>query len=184
MVLKYYGKSVSMEDIRKHAKTDLWIHGDKKIGGTQPIFMKVALNHYDVPCEIEYSNLDKLRFYIDNGRPPIMLVRSGSLLIHYVVVIGYTQKEIIIADPGDGARWVLENKKFQGCWNFTTDMEGVDPTIQCPICKGKGYIYVKILGKCDTCAGTGRLDPMYSVLRMFETHENIMIVPLFQPKQE
>jgi hypothetical protein len=177
MVLKYYGKEISIDDIRKQAKIDLWTQGDKKIGGALPVFIKIALNHYDVPCKLEYGNLDKLKFYIDQERPSIVLVRSDSFMMHWVVVIGYTQKEIIIAEPGNGTRCVLDNDTFKGCWTFKTDMEGIDPYVICPICKGKGYILNKIIGKCDLCVGIGKIDPMAPILRMFEIHENTMITP-------
>jgi uncharacterized protein YvpB len=177
MVLKYYGKEVSINDIRKRAKTDIWTKGNKKIGGTQPIFVKIALNHYDVPSNIEYGNLDKLKYYIDQGKPVIVLVRSGFLLMHYIVVIGYTQTEIIVANPSNGgSKHSIDNNVFKKCWNFRTDMDGVDPFIQCMACKGKGYIGIKIIGKCDLCAGTGKIDPMASILKIVEIHENTMIV--------
>jgi hypothetical protein len=181
MVLKYYGKPHEIDDIRKQTKTDLWTTKDgKKLGGTQPLLIKVALIHYGVPTKMGHGNLDKLKYYIDQGIPVIVLVRSDKFLMHFVVVIGYTQKEIIIADP-DGQREVLDNDKFKGCWSFKTDMDGIDPHTTCPACKGKGYIGIRIIGKCDLCAGTGKIDTMAELLTIFETRENTMIMPTIPP---
>ena len=147
MLLNYYGKKVNIEEVRKYTGTDLWTTKDgKKIGGTHPNFMLVALNYFKVSSKIEYGNLNKLKFYIDCGMPVIVMVRTSQLLSHYVVVIGYTQKEIIVADPGGGEREVLTNDQFKGCWNFKTNMEGDSVKIQCPICQGKGYIGVSTIG--------------------------------------
>ena len=73
---------------------------------------------------MRYGNIDVLKHYISENKPCIALVRSGDVLWHYVVVYGYTQKKVYIADPGGGVFYDMDIERFENCWSWDRDMEG------------------------------------------------------------
>ena len=115
MVLHYYGKKASMEDI--------WDEGGihTVAFGTTPSEMKQALNGLGVPAHLYDEDtenfrddpLERLRRYVDGNRPPCILIRFPDAAWHWVVVVGYIYKEdfyaYLIADPNGHYRWINGN---------------------------------------------------------------------------
>ena len=128
MVLHYYKKWATMEEI--------WNAGDihTVLIGTFPGEMKKALNGLGVPAAwYDWGDdpFGRLRTYVDENRPPCILLRYKASEYHWVVVVGYNTPtdEYLIADPADrpnGAfRWI-SGEQLDAAWGFKTD---VDATI-------------------------------------------------------
>ena len=186
MLLKHYGKSLDLAEIRKQTKTDYYVKDDIEIGGTMPEYMEVALEHFGVSARLVTANVDKLKWYVSQDRPPVALVRSGDKYWHWVVIIGYIEDTIIIADPGGGKREVLPAKQFENAWNFTSDLSGRDLTKKCPICKGLGKMHTNLgpFGICDLCGGSGSLPDWYWILvELGEAKGYTIIVPNNPPQE-
>ena len=110
MVLHYYGKNATMED--------LWDEGGihTVIAGTTPSEMRQALNGLGVPAfyfnetSTDYNPFNYLRYYIRENHPPCILVRYPNAAWHWVVVVGYDTSDdtYLIADPNhsDGFYWL------------------------------------------------------------------------------
>ena len=107
MMLHYYGKSVAMSEI--------WDAGGihTVVAGTTPGEMERALNGLGVPCDW-FDNEDlavnerheSLRRWIDESRPPCLLIKTPESF-HYIVVVGYAKNkngtyDYLIADPTGG----------------------------------------------------------------------------------
>jgi hypothetical protein len=181
MVLKYYGKDISLKEVRKVAKTDVYIKGDIEIGGTAPEYEKIALDYFGVPCKFKSMKLNELKWHVSENRPVLVVVRSGENMWHWIVATGYTAETVIFSDPADGKRWEYSNERFNNCWSFKADMEGNDCTISCYLCKGSGYIIQGIgpLGKCDLCGGLGTLPDWHEILVEWgELRGHMAIVPI------
>jgi len=178
MVLKYYGKNVSIEEIKKIAKTTWYKSKEAEIGMTAPEYIETALKHFGVSSKLKIGNLNDLKAYIEQNRPPIVLLRSGKATWHYVVVIGYSPTKFTIADPG-GYEHTMENSLFENAWNFSSDMNGAEVTNSCKFCQGSGKIagIPGPLGKCDNCAGTGKTDILVQILNLADVKGNMLIVP-------
>ena len=183
MVLNYYGVQTNVDAVAKIALTRWHVNKDgTAFGGTSPEFIAVALNKLGVKSKVERDvSLDKLKYYVSQGRPVIVLVRSDTAMWHYIVAIGYDSGNIITADPGGGQRIVLPNKNFMGAWKFTTDLDGNDKSVKCPICKGQGNWcwWLGPLGICDVCGGTGKIPDIHDFLmEMGEAKGQTIILPL------
>ncbi len=135
MLLNRYGVKVTLDEVRVVTKTTWFKWNGKDVGTTSPDFIELALRKFGVPARLRASNMDNLRWYIDHDRPPIILLRSGPMMFHYVVATGYNKEFIIIADPGWGERREIPIENFKTAWNFTTDMEGEKPNLKVDICK-------------------------------------------------
>ncbi len=181
MLLKTYGKDATIDKVKAKTKTQWFKWNGAAIGMTSPEMLVVAMNHFGVKSKMKKGNLDQLKYYVSQNRPPVVLVRSGRLLWHYVIVIGYNEKQIIIADPASGKREVMPVEHFIGCWSFRTDMDGKDMTVKCKTCKGTGHWMEYDLGplsRCEVCDGTGKSpDLIVFLLRVGEVYPNTMIVP-------
>ena len=126
MVLHYYKKWATMEEI--------WRAGDihTVLIGTFPSEMHQALNGLGVPADwYEWGDdpFGRLRTYVDENRPPCILLRYKTFQYHWVVVVGYNKKtdEYLIADPASGGdfRWI-SGEELDTAWGFKT---GGDPKI-------------------------------------------------------
>jgi predicted double-glycine peptidase len=179
MLLQKYGKNLKLEEIRKKTKTDYYVKDDVRIGGTTPKYMEIALNFFDVSAKMMTIDINDLKWYVSQNRPPVALVRSDDKYWHWIVVIGYTKDEIIMADPGGGKRKVLSIEKFENAWNFTSDLSGTNLTKNCPVCNGSGKINnLGPFGICDWCGGSGRVPDWYWILvELGEVKGYIVIVP-------
>ena len=125
MVLHYYGVSKTMADI--------WRAGDihSVLFGTWPSEMRQALNGLGVPSHwYEWGDdpFGRLRQYVDENRPPCILLRYKAVKYHWVVVVGYntTIDAYLIADPGhevNGSfRWI-SGEQLDAAWGFKTDAD-------------------------------------------------------------
>ena len=102
MLLYYY---------RKHRRLkDIWKAGDINTVafGTVPNELRQALSELGVPAHwYSRRTLDNLRRYIDENRPPIILLRLSNRGYHWVVAVGYNTRwdEFLIADPNGRFEW-------------------------------------------------------------------------------
>lgn len=124
MLLNYYGKKVSVEEAKEKALTKWFEHDGNDVGMTLPDYVAFTMKSFGVPSKLEASNIHRLKYYVSENRPPIVLLRSGKKTWHYVVVIGYMKDKIIIADPGWGKQVTMPIDNFEGAWDFSTDMRG------------------------------------------------------------
>lgn len=181
MVLKYYKKDVTRQVVETETKTEWFTYNGQRIGMTAPDYVARALKRLGVPARMELGNLEKLKFYVSANKPVIVLLRSGQYTWHYVVVVGYDESKITIADPGGGIRWNMTNEHFIGSWKFITDMSGEDTLGDCPVCGGSGKWFGVDLGPitiCDICSGTGKQpDYLSAALAAAEVRPLTMIVP-------
>jgi len=91
---------------------------------TAPDYIPVILKEYGVSAKLRYGRLGKVKHYVSQDRPVIVLLRSGYQTWHYVVVIGYDAEKIIVADPGYGQIEEMPNDHFFMAWDFSGDMDG------------------------------------------------------------
>jgi hypothetical protein len=125
-----------------------------------PRGIETALEEYGLKATLQTrASLADVHRYIDQGRPPILLVRSGVKTWHYVVAIGYSRGEqkTILASPGQpGWEWKPANGTLDAAWTFSHDMDGHDcKGRKCRICGGKGKL---INVKCLLCGGSGKIE--------------------------
>lgn len=181
MVADYYGVKVGVDEISDMCKTYLMKKDDGVvIGGTTPEYISVSLDKLGIENRlIRNSNLNFLKSYVSKGFPTIVLVRSGKLTWHYVVVVGYDKYSIIVADPGDGEISYISTKIFDEAWGFTSDLSGRDTSQQCPVCNGTGRVLNGWgpFGVCDVCSGVGKQPNWMKVLvNLGEAKERTMVV--------
>lgn len=181
MVLKRYGKNVTLDQVKAEAKTQWFTYQGKPIGMTSPDYLARSMTKLGVPSRMRPGTTAKVKHFVSKNRPVIVLVRSSNLTWHYVVVIGYDEHKIVVADPSRGARREMPIQDFESCWAFTTDMDGVPVTNPCGVCAGSGKVFTLDLGPvflCDVCGGSGRQpDYVGSLLRTADVYPNTMIVP-------
>ncbi len=67
------------------------------------------------------GNLDEVRSHLGKGRPLVVCLdpKSGSSLLHYVVVVGIDDSAVYFHDPARGKLLKLEFKRFQREWKAT-----------------------------------------------------------------
>ena len=186
MVLNYYDKHHSLDEIRTQTKTDWIVNSNVEIGGTTVEYIEKALDHFEVPSDLSKGTVEDLKKYVARGTPPIILLRSGAgPYWHYVVVIGYTETEITIADPS-GRISSYEIPRFERAWGFTHNLySGDNVTYKCFACGGDGRILdlPDPFGKCDICAGTGEIQDLYLVMmKLGEQGTFLLVAPKEPPK--
>lgn len=183
MVLKSYGISPSLTEVSAQTKTHWFQYKERQIGATTLEYIVLALRHFGIESKIMRGKIDSLKHYVSEDHPVICHVRTGRALFHYVVVIGFTEKEIIIADPGGGNRWSMPTKQFYDAWNFTADLYGASIDSKCSFCNGTGKITklsIGPLGNCDFCGGTGiETDYIKTLFAQADMYPCTMIVPKF-----
>jgi uncharacterized protein YvpB len=124
MLLRFYNKNIKIDEIASKSKTTWFKYKGKSIGLTVPGLLNSVLKSYNLECKLKQGNLSVLKWYISQNRPPIVLLRSGKTLWHYVVAIGYDEKNILIADPGSGTQYNILQNTFLKAWDFSGDMDG------------------------------------------------------------
>jgi len=125
MVLNYYGKNVSIDEVKGVCQTHWFPFNDCPVGMTSPDFIKHAFKHYDISAKIVNTDLNHLKYYISENRLPVVLIRSGLSTWHYVVAIGYDKESIMLADPS-GDIYYVSNEHFKNAWSFNSDLRGSD----------------------------------------------------------
>lgn len=125
MILNHYGKPITIEEVKRQAKTVWFQYQDKDVGMTTPDFLSDAMNSFGIYTRVvQRGNLHFLKHQVYSGKPCIVLVRSGGLTWHYFVVIGYNPTQIIIADT-NGTVLIMGTKQFINCWGWQSDVSGV-----------------------------------------------------------
>jgi predicted double-glycine peptidase len=180
MVLHWYGKDVSLDEVKAKTKTEWFEHKGESIGMTSPDYIPEAMKHFGVPAKMMMGNLDSLKYYVSQDRPVIVLLRSSKTTWHYVVVVGYDVGAVLLADPGPGKFKAVTNEWFLGAWSFETDMRGNQVVSDCALCNGTGEIVSNLgpLSECQLCLGTGKAsDILVTLLHAAEVKPMTMIVP-------
>jgi len=179
MLLRYYSKNVTLDEVKKETFTEWFRFKDgTNFGMTAPDALRVALHKFGVESRVCRGNISQIKKFISEGKPVIVLVRSSNTTWHYFVVFGYDEKDIRIGDPNLGLSRHMPIPTFLNCWKFSHDMIGNKCNFECPVCDGSGK-YFNIL-QCDLCSGKGVIDPMVLALRAADIHSYTMIVPLVE----
>jgi hypothetical protein len=168
MLLAHHGKEVSVDEVALRSRTRWFVWYGENIVMTTPENVSLSLNHFGVPSKVTRCPESHLKYYISEGRFPIVLVRSSQTTWHYVVAIGYDRERYVVADPGCGSRREIPSEHFLKAWAFTHDIWGNPCGMVCPLCKGSWL--------CLNCAG-GRIDPLRDLLAAGEVRENTVILP-------
>ena len=124
MLLRRYGIKVSIDEVEAKTKTQWFWYDGQAVGMTSPEYIPIALKFFGVRATLKRGYLDRLKYYVAQDKPCVVLLRSGDYLWHYVVVIGYDKQSVFVADPGSGQCEQINNQAFEGAWGFTTDMRG------------------------------------------------------------
>lgn len=124
MVLLFFQKKCEIEEIKNLTKTVWFNYDGKPVGMTSPELIATAFAEYGITSNVKKANLNFLKYQISKNNPCIVLIRSGEYKWHYVVVIGYNQKEIFIADPGRGYISFMQTQNFTNSWNWSCDTNG------------------------------------------------------------
>jgi hypothetical protein len=122
--LNWYGNAATVEEVKNACKTKWFRFQGNDVGMTSPDSIPFAMWRWGISGRMGVGDLRLLKYYVSRGRPPIVLLRSSEQTWHYVVVIGYDEQNVVIANPGSGNKETLSNANFQGAWDFTSDMEG------------------------------------------------------------
>ncbi len=126
MVLSFYKKDVKVEECKVLAKTTWFRYQGKEIGMTTPEYIRECLNSNKLSYSLATGSISGIKARVSKNKPVIVLLRSGEYTWHYVVVIGYDENNLILADPGYGKQEIISNENFIRCWSFKGDMTGND----------------------------------------------------------
>lgn len=158
MVLRWYGIDAGIERCKTKSGTRWLELGDFKVGMTMPSGLADCLNSFGVPSRVVGANNDDIVRYIDQGRPPILLVRSGVKTWHWLVVIGYYDDgaRFKLSDPA-GHQWTINQGTLDAAWTFSADLEGnATGGRRCAPCGGSGKL-ASARVPCTNCAGSGKM---------------------------
>lgn len=161
MLLNYYGIDAGIGPLKTRAGTRWLEAGGFKLGMTLPGNLTEAIQSYGLRVDLVRGNTNDLINYIDQGRPPILLVRSGRGTWHYFVVVGYDNDGagFFVADPQTGTFWWNTRDALEASWRYSADIQGnYIPDDHCGNCHGSGKIWTK----CPICGGSGWIkDPIF-----------------------
>ena len=124
MLIGHYGYEATVQSVSKETKTKWISYKGEDIGMTSPDYVRIALEKFNIRSKVKTGTLDQLKYYVSQNRLPIVLLRSGEKIWHYVVAIGYNDKEIFLADPAWGEVRKIKNESFLKSWGFAGDMRG------------------------------------------------------------
>ena len=124
MVLSYFGVQKREQEIRSLLKT--------RPAGTNPLNV-VRLRKWNLEASVTFSNLEELKSYLIQKKPPIVLLWSGKLsywdsneyldFLHAVVVIGYDDEMIVVNDPAfDDSPKTVQVYEFLEAWSYSQQM--------------------------------------------------------------
>lgn len=180
MALLRYGKQVDLRAVQARTRTEWFVYNGRHVGMTSPEFIASAMTDLGVPAVLRQGRLESLKHFVSQNKPVVCLLRSGTVYWHYVLVIGYDENKMVIANPSMGERQEMSVQNFLSSWSFATDMEGMEVARRCFLCGGTGNIgRFGPLSICNICNGTGREpDFMAAMLRNVEILPNTMIVPI------
>ncbi len=143
MVLKYYGKSVGIQTLKRSASTRILKFGDDEVGFTFPTRIETALDSFGV-CATAYTGASagNIVDFINQNRPPILLVRSSKKTWHYIVASGHrSDGQIYVTDPAGKCYWIDVDDLNQA-WQFDGDLQG-HPIRgnRCYLCRGRARLF-------------------------------------------
>jgi hypothetical protein len=118
MLLDHYGIHEEILDVKQRTGTVLISYYEKEIGVTFPYKITETLNSYGLKVRQKVGTLAELKNQISKNHPCIVLLRSHNCGWHYLIVVGYNQEYMILADPGDGYLKVMQQDTFNYCWNW------------------------------------------------------------------
>jgi len=126
MLLNFYGEEVKVSKVKSKTKTKWFSYKGEEVGMTSPDYIAVALSYYGVYSVVRKSDLDHVKLYVSENRPPICLIRSSNATWHYVIVVGYNDADetISLADPAGGCIIMMSQYDFVEAWSFSRDMFG------------------------------------------------------------
>lgn len=124
MVMKYYGHDLTLDKVKAKTKTEWFKHEGQEVGMTDPYYIESAMKALNLPVTLMHGDLKSLKKHISEDKPVIILIRSSRLTWHYVVAIGYTETEVVIADPAYGKTRSVENSILLNAWSFSSDIRG------------------------------------------------------------
>ncbi len=161
MVLRYFGIVAGIGPLKTKAGTRFYEDGRISVGLTQPANLRDAITSYGLDAHwYKGASTNDLVTYINQGRPPIVLLRSGSKTWHYVALVGHRNngREFYVADPGGGVLWWMTAANLQQAWQYSGDLAGnYIPDDKCGNCHGSGNVWTE----CPTCRGSGWVkDPL------------------------
>jgi len=154
MVLQYYGKDVTIKEVEKAAKTEWFTWKGTPVGMTAPSMVKKAMNDLGVPAQLRWGSTTNIKHFISDDRPVIVLLRSSETTWHFVVVIGFNEKQFTIADPASGTKYQIDIETLDNAWRFTHDMNG---------------------NRCEN-------EMLYKLLFSIDVYPRTMIIPRNPPK--
>jgi hypothetical protein len=157
MVLKYYHHSAGIGPLKTKANTRWFTYNNYRVGMTHPNELASAIEQYFLGNTVYSATTQDLVRFVNQGRPTIVLLRSGRDTWHYVVVVGYLNdgKVFTVADPASGGyTHNMTAAQLNGAWRFSHDMSGnYIPDPKCGSCHGSGKAWTK----CVTCGGSGKI---------------------------
>lgn len=186
MVLRKYGLDTNLDEVKKKTYTEWFSYNGKKFGMTPPENITFAFRKFEFPVKQMFGNEKKLKHFVSQNKPVIVLLRSDKYIWHYVVVVGFTDKDFSIADPANGTIYKISTDDFLNSWSFETNMKGLSVTNFCTLCKGTGkwleYSFGPI-GLCEICNGSGKeIDYMRGLVKAADIYPMTMFVPEFESK--
>lgn len=143
MVLRHYGHESTVDEVKELTKTHWYGTPGNEVGMTAPDYITTALNKFGLKARLKNDDLEEVKFEVSQNRPVIVLVRSGKKTWHYMVAIGYNEKEMIFSDPGGGYHRTVSKDNFFLAWNHDGNCEGEDYRTDSFF--GKTSDYMKIL---------------------------------------
>lgn len=132
MVLTAYQKPLPLQMVICHTHT-VWFNWNGPYGMTMPQRIAGTLKRNGVPAQMGRGNLEFLKSKVSQDKPCVVLLRSGELRWHYVVVIGYDLEYIFFADPGEERIQMLTVEHFMDSWNWEKDTNGEICSLYFPI---------------------------------------------------
>jgi hypothetical protein len=138
------------------------------------------LARHGITARVDRGDLGLLVTAIDQGRPPILLVRLSPYMWHYVVAVGYQGRgqRFRLADPLGRMSWI-DAEDLERAWAFEGDLKGRRLEDQrCGVCNGGGLVQ-----KCLFCGGTGKApDTARKFVEALDLTSHLLIVPDQAPR--
>ena len=175
MLLHYYGKWVNQNDI--------WDEGGIHTVhiGTFPSELKLALDGLGVPVHWYHeSSLASIKSDIRENKPSLILLRFGAEGYHWVVVVGYDNRDrYLIADPNGFFEW-LHRDYLNPRWGFRP-VSGPAPSGAFGVTSDdfvrlKADPYTRIVPKRSP---TGHWEPMWSEMKEIQITGSRRLNPFF-----
>lgn len=95
--------------------------------GVTPEAMKGGLKHHGIEHMPSHPSLEDIRRHVSDGYPVLVLVQHDRDMYtkwedeykygHWVSVIGFTKRSLILADPGTGKEERILDKAFCARWH-------------------------------------------------------------------